>query len=137
MKTFLKVDYHIQTLVLILMGATLPFVFIPLLLLIVFGGWQLLSGAITAFCYRKLERKKYLAKALGYLLFLFISYQLMEANLVPDFLLNSTIVAFLIWLIIPFAIGVWYYIMVHNDYRYYCKQKIVHSNTMEMNSPLE
>lgn len=137
MKTFLKVDYYLQTLLLTLMGVTLPFIFIPLFLLIVFGGWQLISGAITGFFYKKLNRKKYLIKALSYLFFLFFSYQLTEMNILPDFLNDSAALALFFWLIIPLAIGIWYYVMVNKDYRHYCKEKVVKCNTVEMNSPLE
>ena len=63
MKTFLKIDYWIQTICIILILITIPFVFVPLLILAIFGAWQLLSGMITTLCYPKLERKMYLAKA--------------------------------------------------------------------------
>ena len=137
MKTFLKVDYHVQTFLIIIMGATLPLIFIPMLLLIVFGGWQLLSGVLTALCYKKLDRKKYLIKALGYVFFLFIGYQLTEANLLPDFFVDAITSFFIFWIIFPFAIGVWYYSMVRKDYHHYCKKKEVISNTMAANSPME
>ena len=137
MKTFLKVDYHVQTFFLIIMGATLPLIFIPMLLLIVFGGWQLLSGVLTALYYKQLDRKKYLIRALGYVFFLFIGYQLTEANLLPDFFVNAMTSFFVFWIILPFAIGVWYYRMVRKDYYHYCAEITIASNTMEANSPME
>ncbi len=137
MKTFLKVDYHLQTLLLILMGVTLPFIFIPMLLLMVFGGWQLLSGVFIAFCYPQLDRKRYLIKALSYVLFLFIGYHLAEANLLPGFLADTMIGFFVFWIILPFAIGVWYYLMVQKDYHHYCLGVTIASNTMAANSPME
>lgn len=137
MKTFLKVDYWIQTVFLVLMCITIPLFFIPMFLLVIYGAWQLLSGMITALCYPALNRKMYLAKALGYLLFLFVGYLFDEAGLLPDFLGETAIGFILFWLIVPFAIGLWYYNMVRKDYHYYCKKKEVVSNTMAANSPLE
>ncbi len=137
MKIFLKVDYWIQTILLVCMGITLPFIFIPLLLLLGFGGWQLFSGAITFFCYPELKRKGYLGKAIGYLLFLYIGVQLVESDLLPNFLIDSMIVNFIFWLMIPLVIGVWYYRMVHKDCWFYCEKEIIASNTMNANSPME
>ncbi len=137
MKTFLKIDYIVQTLLLISMGMTIPFIFIPLLLLAVLGGWQLLSGVITTFCYPKLKRNAYLAKALGYLVFLYLTNLAVEANLLPSFLNIGELGFILTWIICPFGIGIWYYRMLSKDYYRFCKKKVTLSNTMEMNSPLE
>lgn len=134
MKTFLKIDYWIQTILLCLMGMTIPLVIIPLLLLLGFGGWQLFSGLITAVFYKKLDRKAYLPKALAYVLFLFLTTELV--NIFPFLEELEGIGFILFWLIIPVSIGVWYYLMVSKDYNLYCKDEVIKPNTMEMNSPL-
>lgn len=136
MKTFLKIDHWVQFITLIVMAATLPFFFIPMLLLMFLGGWQLLSGLITGIFYKKLDRKYYLVKAIGYLLFLAIGGALSDAGWLPEFINNfSGFVVFA--LLIPFAIGFWYYRMVTKDYHKYCVKPTTKSNTMEMNSPFE
>lgn len=137
MKTFLKIDYHVQFLALLLMIVTLPLFFVPMLILIFFGGWQLLSGLITAIFYKKLDRKHYVTKAIGYLAILALGMLLADNNLLPNFIIDTGIGFFLFWLIIPFGIGIWYYRMVSKDYHKYCTKPIVKSNTMEMNSPFD
>lgn len=133
MKTFLIIDYWMQTILLCLMGITIPLIFVPLLLLLGFGGWQLLSGLITAVFYKKLARKAYLPKALAYVLFLFLGAKAME---IFPFLEELGGIAFVLFmLVIPLAIGYWYYFMVRRDYDHFCKEKVIKPNTMEMNSP--
>lgn len=133
MKTFLKIDYWAQTILLGIMGITVPTILGPLYLLIVFGGWQLLSGFLTGLFFRKLDRKAYLPKSLAYVFFLYLA-STWEA-LIP-FLDELGFLYFLLFLlIIPMIIGVWYYKMVSKDYHHYCKPKVIQPNTMEMNSP--
>ncbi|MFK7978603.1 MAG: hypothetical protein AB8G86_01360 [Saprospiraceae bacterium] len=137
MKTFLIIDYWMQGIVITLVLITIPFVFVPLLILVLLGAWQLLSGLITAFFYPALKRKMYLAKSISYLLFLYLSYLLTEADLMPNFLSDTGIGFIVFWVLLPFVIGLWYYKMVSKDYHQYCEEQEVRSNTMEANSPLE
>lgn len=133
MKTFLIIDYWMQTILLCLMGMTIPLIFVPLLLLLGFGGWQLLSGLITAIFYKKLNREAYLPKALAYVLFLYLGFEAME--LFP-FLEELGGIAFILFVLItPLVIGFWYYLMVRRDYDHFCREKVIKPNTMEMNSP--
>ena len=133
MKTFLKVDYWMQTILLYLMAMTFPLIWVPVLLLLGFGSWQLLSGLITAIFYKKLARKVYLPKALTYVLFLYLSGIWVDE--IP-FVDELVVIYFLIfWLIIPLVIGFWYYFMVRKDYDHFCAEKVIKPNTMEMNSP--
>ena len=136
MKTFLKIDYWVQTVLLVSMFVTIPFVLVPMLLLIVFGGWQLMSGAITGLFLRQLNRKFYLLKSIGYLGFLFSGELLGERGDLFAFL-DSGFGYITFFLGIPFIIGLWYYNMVRKDYLLHCEKEIVKSNTMEANSPME
>ncbi len=137
MKTFLNIDYWMQTIFIVFILITIPFVFVPLFLLVLFGAWQLLSGVITVLFYPVLERKMYLVKSLGYLVFLFGSHLLTETHVMPNFLSDTGIGFIVFWVLIPFVIGLWYYLMVRKDYQQYCEKQEVLSNTMEANSPLE
>ena len=133
MKTFLSIDYWMQTILLCLMGLTIPTIIIPLYLLLAFGGWQLLSGIITAIFYKKLDRKAYLPKSLAYLLFLYLGFEAME---IFPFLEELGVIGFVLFLlIIPLVIGFWYYLMVRRDYDHLYSGKTIKNNTMEMNSP--
>ncbi len=133
MKTFLKIDYWMQTILLCLMGITIPLIFVPLLLLLGFGGWQLLSGLITAIFYKKLARKAYLPKALAYVLFLFLAS--VWEDKIPFLDELGGVYFFIFLLIIPMSIGVWYHMMVKKDYHRYCTKEVIKPNTTEMNSP--
>lgn len=133
MKTFLSIDYWMQTIFLGLIFLTIPFVFVPLFLLFAFGVWQLLSGTLTAIFYKKLDRKAYLLKALGYLVFLYLGY--VAVDLFPFLDGLTGIGFFILWLMIPVGIGIWYYLMVKTDYHCFCTKEAVKHNTMEMNSP--
>lgn len=135
MKTFLEIDYWVQFLTLIFMAVTVPFFFIPMLALMFLGGWQLFSGLITGIFFKKLDRKYYLPKAIGYLAFLKIGFLLEDAGWLNAFNGAFNFITFV--LIIPFCIGIWYYRMVRKDYHKYCVKPIVKSNLMKMNSPFE
>ena len=136
MKTFLKIDYWMQTMLFISMCLTIPFIFIPMVLLAVIGAWQLLSGAITGLFLTALNRNFYLPKAIGYLGLLFAGDLWSKSGQLPSFLDSGFgFVGF--FLLFPVLIGLWYYNMVSKDYKFHCKKEIIASNTMKANSPME
>lgn len=118
MKLFLKIDYSLQSLLLIGMGLSLVMFPISMMLLLFFGAWQLISGLITAFFYKPLNRDYYLAKSIGYIALLLIGTELVDNGFLENL---ETVLFFIFWIIIPLGIGVWYYLMVRRDYNTYCK----------------
>lgn len=141
MKTFIELDYCLQTF--LLYGTGLMLVFFPilgvfgLLGLLALGAWQLLSGLVTGLCFQKLVRNYYLPIALVYLGCI---CSVANFDLLPTFLEPiSFLLALFFWIIIPYGIAVWYYRMVQKDYKKIKRRAPLKpiKNGLAMNCPYE
>ena len=105
---FIKFDYRFQA---IFGGITIAlcFVLYGLLLLLPFGLWQVVSALLLVFGYGDKKRIPYLVTVLiwGVLLML-----------IQDFHYFEGIGAFIYVIILPVAIGIWYFSMTRKDYLY-------------------
>ncbi len=111
-KGFLKIDYWVQTVLGIIILLTVWFL-IGLLLLIPFGGWQVISSIIMIIYVQDRRRILYL---LSTLLLGLIFY------LLGDSYETSAMVDLLTFTAIP-ALAIWYYVMTYLDYQKYVKGK--------------
>lgn len=137
MKTFIKVDYFLQTF--FIYGTAITFILFPigLLGLMALGACQLISGLIVGLCFQKLVRNYYLPNALVYLGCI---VAVAHFDLLPNFLEPiSFFLGLLFWVIIPYGIGVWYYRMTRKDFKKFKKQASLRPtrNGLEMNCPYE
>ncbi len=121
MKTFLKVDYAIQSILFLFIGLGILLtvftrgdgIFLSLYTYLILGVWQPLSGMIHSVISPSEERAKYLVTVFFYLLGLFLFAQVIGiAALNMTYLLSSLMIA------------VWYFVITQ---RAYDQQNIVRS----------
>ncbi len=107
---FLKVDFIIQLILIILMVLTIPTVFYPFLIAIPFGAWQVMSGIIGVI-YGSKWRRMYLL-IVG--LYFSIGYAFISIFQYGSMPFES--VLYLFTFLVPLVLGITYFAMTYREY---------------------
>lgn len=106
-KRFIKIDFAVQTILAVVILATL-YSMTGLFLLLPFGLWQLISASCLVLIYKDKKRRYYLVIALLYLIFLWFA---------ASYTADSDARLYLLFFVLPAGLGLWYYLLTLKDLR--------------------
>jgi hypothetical protein len=103
----LRADYWVQTIMgigLIVCCCSVVGIWVALMGLVPFGGWQVLSGLIFGLGYQDSRRLKYLGIVIAYFLLMFLNNNIRYEFTWP------------LLVVIPPVLAIWYYVVTRREY---------------------